>query len=99
MKASSTLAVGRLLVWVAAGQHTVSTDNAIAAVSSGAPRLHIPPSSVPRSSFGEPQQILAGNFGRGRDEDCSSPPRRSRRQTHRAPPSGLGVKAVTGQRV
>src|SRR5262245_7018473 len=39
--------------------------------------------------------------GRGRDEDCSSPPRRSRRAllTHRAPPSGSGVEAMTGQRV
>ena len=38
--------------------------------------------------------------GRGRDEDCSPPPpRRSRRAllTHRAPPSGFGVEAVTGQ--
>ena len=35
--------------------------------------------------------------GRGRDEDFSSPPHRSRRAllTHRAPPSGSGVEAVT----
>ena len=39
--------------------------------------------------------------GRGRDEDFSSPPHRSRRAllTHRAPPSGSSVEAVTRQRV
>src|SRR3981189_497136 len=39
--------------------------------------------------------------GRGRDEDFSSPPHRSRRAllTHWAPPSGSGVEAVTRQRV
>jgi hypothetical protein len=49
--------------------------------------------------IGAPKKAIA-RYGRGRDEDFSSPPRTDPGVlTHRAPPSGSGVEAVTRQRV
>ena len=47
-----------------------------------------------------PKKAIA-RYGRGRDEDFSSPPAQipAKMLTHRAPPAGSGVEAVTRQRV